>query len=192
MVAEAGRSGRPGPVRGPVRRLFRRRFLRIEASSVSAQPQLGQRLMRTPGCAWNRAALVRNIVGRYSVAAVNRIRQIGVLALLLASCLAPVTACMVPGARMSAEERACCHLMGDQCGQAEMPPSHGCCHKTAPGLHGGAVDTKFVSLHPAAVSVVQWIAFELLNPSFAIGGRVEHADLSLQGSPPSSLPILRI
>ena len=171
MVAEAGRSGRPGPVR----RLLRRRFVRIEASSGSAQ-----------------SPLVQNIVGGYAEASVTRIRQIGVLALLLASCLAPVTACMVPGAQMSAQERACCRLMGDQCGQAEMPPSHGCCHKTAPGLHGGAVDTKFVSLHPAAVSVVQWIALELPNPSFAISGRVAHADLSLQGSPPSSLPILRI
>lgn len=138
------------------------------------------------------APLARVIVERYSQISVTRLRQIGVLALLLVSCLAPAMACMVPGAQMSAQERACCRLMGDQCGQVEMPSSHGCCHKTAPGLQGSAVDTKVVTLHPAVDSVIQWIDFELLDPAFAVNGRVEHADFSLLGSPPSSLPILRI
>src|SRR5271170_5298328 len=84
-------------------------------------------------------------------------RQFGVLALLLVSCVAPAMACMVPNARMNTEERACCRAMKNQCGQMEMPESHGCCQKTPPSVHDNALDTKAVTFHPVAAPVI-WLA----------------------------------
>jgi hypothetical protein len=120
------------------------------------------------------------------------LRQLGVLVLLLVSCLAPAMACMVPDAEMSTQERACCRTMKNQCGQMEMPASHGCCQKTPASVHGNALDTKAVTLHPVVVAVVQLAAFELVNPASAVIGRVEHPDYSPPKSPPATISILRI
>ena len=119
-------------------------------------------------------------------------RQFGVLILLLVSCVAPVMACMVPDAQMNAQERACCRTMSNQCGQAEMPASHGCCQKTPPSVHDNALDTKPVTFHPVVVPVIWLAAPELVNPTSAVAGWVEHVDYSLPKSPPSAISILRI
>jgi len=119
-------------------------------------------------------------------------RQFGVLVLLLVSCLAPAMACMVPNAEMSTQERACCRTMKDQCGQMEMPASHGCCQKTPPSVHDNALDTKTIAFHPVIVPVIWLTAFELVNPNPAVIGRVEHSDYSPPKLPPSTISILRI
>jgi hypothetical protein len=120
------------------------------------------------------------------------LRQFGVLVLLLVSCLAPAMACMVPNAEMSSQERACCRMMKNQCGQMEMPASHGCCQKTPPSVHDNALDTKALTFHPAVVPVIWLAAFELLNPPLPVIGWVEHTDYSPPKSPPSTISILRI
>jgi hypothetical protein len=66
-------------------------------------------------------------------------------------------ACMVPNAQMSTQERACCRVMKSQCGQMEMPASHGCCNKTLPSVHDNALDTKTVTFHPVVASIL-WLA----------------------------------
>jgi hypothetical protein len=120
------------------------------------------------------------------------LRQFGVLVLLLASCLAPAMACMVPDAQMSTEERACCRMMKYQCGQMEMPASHGCCQKTPPSVHNSALDTKAVTFHPVVIPV-SWLAVsELVNPTSYVTGWVEQPDSSPPKSPPSTISILRI
>jgi hypothetical protein len=119
-------------------------------------------------------------------------RQIGVLVLLLVSCLAPAMACMIPNAEMSTQERACCRMMKNQCGQMEMPASHGCCKKIPPSVHDNALDTKTVALHPVSIPVVWLIASELLNPTSGLAGWVEYPDYSPPKSPPSAISILRI
>ena len=103
-------------------------------------------------------------------------RQIGVLVLLLVSCLAPAMACMVPNAEMSTQERACCRMMKNQCGQMGMPASHGCCQKTPPSVHDNALDTKPVTFHPVVVPVIWLAAPELVNPYSAVAGGVEPPD----------------
>jgi hypothetical protein len=120
------------------------------------------------------------------------LRQLGVLVLLLVSCLAPAMACMVPNAEMSTQERACCRTMKNQCGQMEMPASHGCCQKTPASIHGNALNTKAVTLHPVVVAVVQLAAFELVNPASAVIGWVEHRRYSPPKSPPAAISILRV
>jgi hypothetical protein len=120
------------------------------------------------------------------------LRQFGVLVLLLVSCVAPAMACMVPDAQMNTEERACCRTMKNQCGQIEMPVSHGCCQKTPLGVHDNALDTEATNFHPVAAPVVWLASFELVNPTSAVAGWVERSDDSPQDSPPSTISILRI
>jgi hypothetical protein len=129
---------------------------------------------------------------RYPECRLKTLRQFCVLALLLVSCMAPAMACMVPGAQMSNQERACCRMMKNQCGQMEMPALHGCCQKTPPSAHYDGLDTKAVALHPVVVSVISLTASELVNPTSTVAGWVDHPDYSPPKSPPSTISILRI
>ncbi len=108
------------------------------------------------------------------------LRQFGVLVLLLVSCLTPAMACMVPNTAMSTQERACCRMMKNQCGQMEMPASHGCCQKAPPSVHDNALDTKPMTFHPVVVPVIWLAASEMVNPASAVAGWVEHPDYSPQ------------
>jgi hypothetical protein len=118
--------------------------------------------------------------------------KFGALALLLASYLAPAMACMVPDAQMSAEERACCRTMSNQCGQMEMSAAHGCCQKTPPSVRDNALDTKAESFHSVVVPVIWLAAFEFVDPAPAVAGWVARPDYSPPKSPPSTISILRI
>jgi hypothetical protein len=120
------------------------------------------------------------------------LRQFGVLILLLVSYLAPAMACMVPDAQMNTEERACCRMMKNQCGQMGMPASHGCCQKTPPSVRDNALDTKAVTFHPIVVPVIWLAASELVNPVSAVADWAERPDYSPPKSPPSTISILRI
>jgi hypothetical protein len=120
------------------------------------------------------------------------LRQFGMSVLLLVSYLAPAMACMVPDAQMNTEERACCRTMKNQCGQMEMPASHGCCKKVPTSVHDNALDTKAVTIHPIAVATIWLTAFEWLNPTSAVAGWVERPDYSPPDSPPGSISVLRI
>jgi hypothetical protein len=120
------------------------------------------------------------------------LRQFAAFVLLLVSCLAPAMACMVPNAEMNAQERACCRMMKNQCGQMGMPASHGCCQKTPPSIHDNALDTKAATFQPIAITVVVLAASELVNQSLSVTGWLEHPDYSPPKSPPSTISILRI
>jgi len=119
-------------------------------------------------------------------------RQFGLLVLLTASCLTPVMACMVPGAQLTTEERACCRMMQNQCGQMEMPASHGCCHKAPPNVYDSVLGTKAATEHAVAIPVIWLTSFDLLNPSSSVTGWIERRDYSPPESPPSTISILRI
>ncbi len=120
------------------------------------------------------------------------VRQLGVLVLLLASSLTPAMACMVPAARMTPEERACCRMMNHQCGQVQMSKSSGCCQKAPASSLDNALATRPSASHPIPVSIVWLTASELLNQVPSEAGRFEHADYSPPKSPPSTISILRI
>lgn len=120
------------------------------------------------------------------------LRQFGVLVLLLMTSLAPAMACMVPGAQMSAQERACCRTMSNQCGQTEMPAAHGCCQKTRANLYDHALGTKTVEFHPVVVPAIWLVASELVNPLAIATAWVERPDYSPPKSPPSTVSALRI
>jgi hypothetical protein len=120
------------------------------------------------------------------------LRQFGVLMLLLASCLTPAMACMVPNAEMSTQDRACCRMMKNQCGQMEMQTLHGCCQKTPPSVHDSALETKAVTFRPVVAPIIWLAAPELMDPTSALAGWLEHPDYSPPKSPPSTISILRI
>ena len=124
--------------------------------------------------------------------AMRSLRQFGVLVLLLASCLAPAMACMVPDAQMSTQERACCRMMKNQCGQMEMPASHGCCQKTPRSVHDSALDTKAMTFNPVVVTFIWLAASDLVNPASTVTEWVDHADYSPPISPTATISILRI
>jgi hypothetical protein len=120
------------------------------------------------------------------------LRQFGVMVLLLASCLAPAMACMVPDVQMSTEERACCRTMKNECGQMEMPALHSCCQKAPSSVHDNALDTKTVVFHPVVTPIIWLAAFELADPAAIVTGWVERPAYSPPKPPPSTISILRI
>ena len=121
------------------------------------------------------------------------IRQIGAIVLLLVSCVAPAMACMAPNAEMTTEERACCRMMKDDCGQMmDMPASHDCC-KTAPKTAGEiALKTDTVTVHPQTFPVMAIASFELLAPHDAITGWVQRPEHSPPKIPPTRITVLRL
>jgi hypothetical protein len=121
------------------------------------------------------------------------LRQFGVVVLLVLSSLAPAMACMVPNAEMSTEERACCRMMKNQCGEMDnMPASHGCCQKTPLGILDNALNTKAGSFHPLVAPAVWLAAFELVKPPSTVIGWIQHPDYSPPKSSPSAISVLRI
>jgi len=120
------------------------------------------------------------------------VRQFAVVVLLLVSYLTPAMACMISDVQMTREERACCRTMKNQCGQMEMPASHGCCQKTPQSAHDSALDTKSVAYHPVAVAMVWLTVAEQFHPTPITAGWVEHSDDSPPQPPPNSISVLRI
>jgi hypothetical protein len=99
---------------------------------------------------------------------------------------------MVPDAQMSAQERACCRMMNDQCGQMEMPASHGCCQRTPQSFYINAPAAKTLSVHAVTVAPIWLTASELLNPNAIAARWVDRPEYSPPKSPPSAVSILRI
>jgi hypothetical protein len=120
------------------------------------------------------------------------LRQFGALVLLLVTALAPAMACMVPAVQMNTQERACCRMMNDQCGQMEMPASHSCCHKTPQSTYIMAPVAKTVLVHPVTVASTWLTSSELLNPNSIAARWVDRPEYSPPKSPPSAFSILRI
>jgi hypothetical protein len=122
----------------------------------------------------------------------KNLRQVGMLVLLLVTCLLPAMACMVPAAQMSAQERVCCRTMSTQCGQTDIQTSRGCCQKTPASLYDHALSTKTAEFHPVAVRVIWLPASDLVNPIAAVTAWVERPDYTPPKFPLPAISILRI
>ncbi len=120
------------------------------------------------------------------------VRQFGIVLLVLVLGLTPAMACLVPGAAMTAGERACCRTMSTECGQPNMPASHSCCRGSLPVLGEKAVDARAGTVHLFAVATIPLAAWDMTAPVFPAAGRLDYADSSLLGSPPTSVSVLRI
>ncbi len=139
-----------------------------------------------------RLVQVRRLWQKSIVINVKWLRQFGAMTLLLISSVVPVMACVRADAQMSAQERACCRMMKNQCGEMQMPASHRCCNKTLQGIQQNALNAKTVALPPFIAVAVTVAAFELSTPTSGSADWVERPQHSPPKSPPSSFSVLRI
>ena len=123
---------------------------------------------------------------------VKSLRQFGAVLLLLVSFVAPAMACMAPDAEMTTEERACCRMMNNDCGQMQMPASHDCCKKTPGTLRDSALRSDSVSLHPLVVVTVWVSTLDLFPPQNATSGWLQRQEHSPPNPPPSIISALRV
>jgi len=121
-----------------------------------------------------------------------RLRQLGVLVLLLMISLAPGMACMAPDAQMTAQERACCRMMKGDCGQMDMPASHGCCQKAPGTVHDTALRTDSNSFHPVVQGVFAALSSDSFAPSSMVTGWSKRPEHSPPKPPPSIISNLRV
>ncbi len=112
--------------------------------------------------------------------------------MLFAALLTPTMACVAADSPMTSEERACCQMMKNHCGEKGMPASHGCCKKIPGSLYDNALNAKAVTIHPVVVPVIWLSALHVGNPTSSFSGWIEHLDYSPPKPPPSSISILRI
>lgn len=120
------------------------------------------------------------------------VRHLGVLLLLLVFCAAPVMACVTAESNMAAEERACCRMMHDQCGQMEMPSSQDCCAKAPSVPLENAMQSNPVRFHPVA-ALVLWVAsFHGLAQDSVRQAWIQSPELWPPKSPPVAITVLRI
>ncbi len=112
---------------------------------------------------------------------------------MLVSFVAPAAkACMAPDVQMTAEERACCRMMKNDCGLIEMPASHDCCKKTPGAFYNNALRSDSVSFHPRVDVAVSVPSFDLFRPHDATNGWVRRPEHSPPKPPPSILSTLRV
>jgi hypothetical protein len=124
--------------------------------------------------------------------AVKSFRQFGAVLLLFVSFVAPAMACMAPDAEITTEERACCRMMKNDCGQMEMPASHYCCKKTPGTVHDSALRSDSVSVHPL-VAVPVWVSsLDLFPPQDITNGWFQRREHSPPKPPPSIISTLRV
>jgi hypothetical protein len=99
---------------------------------------------------------------------------------------------MAPNAEMTAEGRACCRMMKNDCGQMEMPASHDCCKKAPGTLNDSALRSNSVSFHPL-VAVAVWVPLlDLFPPNDATNGWFQRPEHSPPKPPPSITSALRV
>ena len=120
------------------------------------------------------------------------LRKFGALAMLFAALVTPTMACAVADSPMTSEERVCCQMMRNHCGDKGMPASHGCCKKIPGSLFDNALNAKAVTSHPVVVPVIWLPALQVGKPTSPFSGWVEHLDYSPPKPPPSTISILRI
>jgi hypothetical protein len=119
-------------------------------------------------------------------------RQFALIFAVFLPLVAPAMACAVPGAHLSSTERACCKQMKPQCGNMNMPASHGCCHKdvSASGYLNAMPASQFHiavshAVTPNSLPILQLLAVATDR------GPVDREG-TLPQSPPAAISVLRI
>jgi hypothetical protein len=121
------------------------------------------------------------------------IRQFATLLLLLLISGAPAMACMLPGAQMTEQERACCRMMRGDCGHMQMSSGHDCCQKIPQTSGMNAIQWKAPSFHPIVVFALYMAKWEIAPSTLLFAGGVAHPDVSPPPeSPPATNSILRV
>lgn len=103
---------------------------------------------------------------------------------LIAMLLAPeVMACLLPSSVLTAEERACCQDMANECGGMDMPSSHSCCKTLS------APDQTAVAKASFKLSSQLVLAYFIQPAEFSpVVSLTSHIVASLGHSPPETPP----
>ena len=127
--------------------------------------------------------------------AMKAVRQFVLILAVLLPLLAPVMACALPNAHMTAAENACCKQMKGQCGSMAMPASHGCCHKEIPtaGHWNAAVQTNSTNIQINFSTIAGLPSSAVLAPlTVALSKDTQSPGNALPQSPPTAISVLRI
>lgn len=128
----------------------------------------------------------------HSLFLVRIFRQLAAVFLLLFVSGAPVMACMLPGAQMTAEELACCRMMKGDCEHMQMS-SGDCCKKVPQTSEMSVAQWKVPTFHPAVVISLCIAAWDLSPSAVLLTGSVAHPEASPPPeSPPPTISILRV
>ena len=119
-------------------------------------------------------------------------RHFGVFLLLLLSCAAPLMACVIPEAEMTAQERTCCRMMHNQCDQMRMPDSQNCCAKVPSSVFENALKSDSVRFHAVAAIVIRVSSCDLLTRESVSPAWLQRPEHSPPKPPPTAITILRI
>jgi hypothetical protein len=85
----------------------------------------------------------------------KQISKIAIVALALSLGTWPLTACMLLGSAITAQERECCMKMADPCGgPMAMPLSHSCCKLTVHQSDSYLINPRFTSNHPYSLATL--------------------------------------
>ncbi len=120
------------------------------------------------------------------------LHQLAAVLLLLLLFVVPAMACIAPDAAMTAEERACCRMMKNNCGQMEMPASHDCCKKKPAALQDTSLRCDLVTFHLLVSTEVCASFLDLLPSAEPPYGWVQRPEHSPPKSPPSIISALRL
>jgi hypothetical protein len=116
----------------------------------------------------------------------RRAAKFGVLVLALLIAGVPVMACVLPSAALTAQEKACCRQMANQCGHDQMPSSHSCCKTVSPPDQTATVKSPFNLGYQLQVPGLP----ELTSPFFGLPEPATFAVVSVLGhSPPQAQPV---
>lgn len=121
------------------------------------------------------------------------IRQFALIVAVLLPLVTPAMACILPGARLTPAERACCKQAAMQCGEMQMPALHNCCEKEMPAADQGS-GAQLPSRHSGvSLHVISDLPFAaLLKVPSNLEDSVSQHSLTLPQSPPAVISILRI
>jgi hypothetical protein len=101
-------------------------------------------------------------------------------------------ACMLPSRVLTAEEKACCREMANQCGDQGMAKSHSCCETVAPPDQSALAKSSFHLSYQVEFLYLPEVTIQVAHqPDHA----VLHSavlDYSPPEAPPISVDILRI
>lgn len=121
------------------------------------------------------------------------VRQLAALLVLLFISGAPAMACMLPGAQMTDQERACCRMMKGHCGHMQMSFGQDCCQKVPQTADMSVVQWKAASFHPIVFVALYVASWQMPSSAVLLAGAVAHPDASApHESPPATISILRV
>jgi hypothetical protein len=134
---------------------------------------------------------VRSVSKDYAES-VPRFLHLAAFLVLCFAGLSPAMLCIVPDAPMSVSERACCRQMAGQCGQMDMPASHGCCQKSPAGTQPAILHAELAVFHPATLSPLGLPVSEVPTSAPIPGAWMDAPDHAPPKTPASPVSNLRI